>query len=45
MAARVAGKLGILPTPVRLVERMMEEGNRKGAKKKALLGKWEREEM
>ena len=23
----------------------MEEGNRKGAKKKALLGKWEREEM
>lgn len=45
MTAKVAGKLGPLPTPLRLIEKMGMEGSRRGAKKKALLGRWEREEM
>lgn len=45
LAAKVPSKMVSLPAPLRLIQHMTEEGIRKAVKKKALLGKLEREEI
>jgi hypothetical protein len=45
MTAKVPAKVASLPSPLKLVETMIQEGTRKAIKKKALLSRWEREEI